>query len=152
MIEAVESLIAGLEATDTSSGVAREPLAAPAEVAFIHAFDTERRDLERCGRILQLREQSGAFFLIAGSIEADADGAGGRDAAHVQIDNFWARQILSGTLSPIAALEQRLGHAAPVQAVRAVVAKQPLARIHSRVDGREAASATAAVDVNRAVV
>ncbi len=135
MIEAVESLIATLDAAETTSGVAREPLAAAAEVAFIHAFDTEGRDLERSGRILQLREQSGAFFLIAGSIEADADGARGRDTAQVQIDNFWARQILSGTLSPIVALEQRLGRAAPVEAIRAVVAKRPLARIHSRVGG-----------------
>ena len=55
------------------------------------------------------------------------------EAARLQIDSSWARQILSGTMSPIAALEQRLGRAAQVDAIRAAIADRPLARISSRV-------------------
>jgi cellulose biosynthesis protein BcsQ len=151
MLEAVESLIARLDATDgwedrrTSPRSAVDPArriarpaAEPGDISFVHAFDTESRDLERCRCLLQLQEQLGTYFLVAGWSEAEAERAAGGDAARVQIDSSWARQILSGTMSPIDALEQRLGRAAQVEALRAAVASRPLARIDSRVGGREA--------------
>jgi hypothetical protein len=98
----------------------------------VHAFDTDSRDLERCGRLLQLREQSGTFVLVADRSAVAAEAAPASEAARLQIDSSWARQILSGTMSPIAALEQRLGRAAGVDAIRAAIADRPLARISSR--------------------
>ena len=148
MLEAVESLIARLDATDgwddrrtsprSAVDTARRSARPSADITFEHLFDTESRDLERCRCFLQLQEESGTYFLVAGSSEAESERAPGGEPARVQIDSSWARQILSGTMSPMDALEQRLGRTAQVEAIRAAVASRPLARIESRVGGREA--------------
>jgi chromosome partitioning protein len=107
------------------------------DVEFVHRFDTEGRDLERCGHVLELRERKGSLFIVAAR-------SGGEDMADVtgpvqaQIDLSWAVQILSGELSPLAALERRLGRPGPptVDHIRAVVGGRTLRRTDTRVARR----------------
>jgi hypothetical protein len=63
----------------------------------------------------------------------------GNEKGEVQIDGSWARQILSGTMSPLSALERRLGPTGPrlVDNLRAAIGVRELRRIDTRV-GREA--------------
>jgi chromosome partitioning protein len=131
MLEAVESVITRLDATGGWDDRRSRPATGPADVTFVHTFDTEARDLERCGCLLQLQEQSGTYVLVAGSIEAVPQPAPASDAARLQIDGSWARQILSGAMSPLAALGQRLGRVVQVEAIGAAIADRPLARISS---------------------
>jgi cellulose biosynthesis protein BcsQ len=144
MLQAIESLIARLESADPQSAVAscqapqvdgwdggRVP--EEGDVEFVHRFDTEGRDLERCGHVLELRERKGSLFILAAR-------SGGEDVADVtgraqaQIDGSWALQILSGEMSPLAALERRLARPGPhvVDHIRAVVGGRRLRRIDTR--------------------
>jgi hypothetical protein len=136
MLHAIESLIARLESVDrqapTASGQAP---AVDAEVYFVHRFDTDGRDLERTGHVLELGESKGSLLIVAARSGGDA----GRDLdrrAQAQIDRSWAWQILSGEMSPLAALEQRLGRPRPpmVETLSAMVGGRKLRRIGTRVD------------------
>jgi hypothetical protein len=100
----------------------------------VHRFDTDQRDLERCGYVLELREHAGRFTVIVERSEGSSGpSAGGPSQA--QIDKWWAMQILSGAMSPAAALERRLGRPFP-QLVKRQAFKSSeleLRRIDSRV-------------------
>jgi chromosome partitioning protein len=102
-------------------------------VHFIHTFDTDSRDLQRCGYLLELRERTGRLLLVAAVSGQDESGdATGR--AEAQIDSSWATDILSGGMSPLEALERRLGPRSPLilEEVRAAAHGRRLQRINSR--------------------
>jgi chromosome partitioning protein len=126
------------------------------DVSFVHTFDTERRDLERCGHVLELREHKGSLLIVAAPSGNDDMGDTAR-RAQAQIDGSWALQILSGEMSPLAALERRLGRPGPraVEHIRAVVGGRRLRRIGTRVarhSGREDRERTATLTSGRAIV
>jgi len=144
MLHAIEPLMAQLQPAERleteialSKFVAGESRSGTAagrdsgEGCFAHSFDTEGRDLERSGYVLQLREQEGQLTVVAARTgENDRSGC-----AQARIDSYWALQILTGEMSPLAALEQRLGRTAPpaVENVRAIVGGRKLRRLDSRV-------------------
>ena len=149
VLQAVESLIARLEPADQHSCAApcqgpvvdgEDSNCIPRELAddvFVHNFDTERRDLERCGYVLQLRERKGRLLIVAARSDSDRASDTTR-RAEAQVDSSWALQILSGAMSPLAALERRLGRLAPrmVEDIRVIVAERTLRRIDSRLANR----------------
>jgi len=158
LLETVESLIGQLEAIDKSeSEVSRQPLgpndgvACPTspshdarpvdraastingDVNFAHRFDTDRRDLQRCGYLLELRERS-EFLIVALSRSSTADQLDdsiGR--IEVQIDRSRATQILSGQMLPLEVIERKIGASAAwlIEPVRAAAGQQSLRRIAS---------------------
>lgn len=140
--QAVESLLAQLESVDGQDATAtvhRAPVidlrdhawgrtlrdergSTPVDATYVvHRFDTEGRDLERRGHVLELHERQGSWRLVTSGAQA-------------QVDRSWAFEILSGSLSPLAALERRLGRAGSPQfeSVRALVGSRSLQRIESR--------------------
>jgi cellulose biosynthesis protein BcsQ len=134
MLEGVKSLIAHLEPMEREAPPA--PSARPthknahnSDASFVHRFDTERGDLERGGHVLELREGNGTFFVIASPLESTRTDPSTR--SEVQIDNFWAVQILTEQMSPLAVLERRLGAAGPVavQELRRLAGTQKLRRV-----------------------
>src|SRR5215831_11726754 len=98
---------------------------------FIHRFDTDRRDLQRLGYLLELRERPGSLLVVATRF--------GDGSVQAPIDKGWAAEILSGTMSPLTALEQRLGAALPslLTDLRVIVGGRRLARVDSGVAGHE---------------
>jgi cellulose biosynthesis protein BcsQ len=137
-LKAIESLIMQLESAGKQEAGAASPLA-PAvdggDVHFIHGFDTDGRDLQRCGYVMELHERSGSLTVVARS-----GGEQGPDVtrrAQAEIDRCWAIEILSGATSPLVALERRLGAPRPrlVEHLIAVVGGRTLRRIGSRVAG-----------------
>jgi hypothetical protein len=129
MLDAVNALIAYLEPAETPAPQAPAPHPTSG-ATFVHRFDTERRDLERSGHSLELREGDGSFYVVASPEKAILL----RDASaqsQVQIDNSWALQILTEELSPLAALERRLGHPGPrtVQELRRIAGSRKLRRV-----------------------
>ena len=104
-------------------------------VHFVHSFDTDGRDLQRCGYLLELRERSGTLQIVAARSDSDEDQADTNRRTQAQIDGRWATEILSGAMSPLTALEQRLGRSALIEAIDAVIGGRPLRRIDSRVMG-----------------
>ena len=101
---------------------------------FVHRFDTGRRDLERCGYVLELHERPGRMRVVAARSASDTDEPG-TVLAEAHVDSTWAQQILTGTMSPLAALQSRLGPSAsgPLSAITALVGGDRLQRIDSRV-------------------
>jgi hypothetical protein len=101
-------------------------------VDFVHRFDTGRRDLERCGYVLELHERPGRMrVVVARSASVDEPGT---VLAEAHVDSTWAQQILTGTMSPLAALQCRLGPSAsdPLSTIAALVGGDRLQRIDSR--------------------
>ena len=92
-----------------------------AGACIVHCFDTEGRDLEQHGHALELHERNSSWLLVTSGAQA-------------QIDRSWAFDILSGTLSPLSALERRIGRPAPphFESVRTLVGGRSLQRIDSR--------------------
>ena len=100
------------------------------DVHFIHSFDTDGRDLQQAGYLVELREREGRWLIVFGP-------AGEREAigrTEAQIDGAWASQILSAEMSPIEALERRLSRPVPrpLEHLRAMVAGRRLVRVASR--------------------
>jgi cellulose biosynthesis protein BcsQ len=135
LLDAVTSLIAHLEPVEQE--VARARVSGPPSVdeleagsCVVHRFDTERRDLERSGHLLELREGNGCFFVVASRSERH-DLADASARSQLQIDNSWAVQILTEEMSPLAALERRLGHPGPlaVQELRRLAGTRKLRRV-----------------------
>ena len=133
LIQSIEALIAGFDSPE--AGLSAGTKSAHSDMQFVHSFDTDRRDLQRCGCALELRERSDTFILAAS--RSGADRVEGRDDAaacvQAQIDARWAMQILSGALSPLVALERRLGQPTPplVGHLRAAVGDGALRRVNS---------------------
>lgn len=139
MRQDVESLISDLEAIGGQEApTPRQPPAAAMSAGrddnacVVHRFDTDQRDLQRGGRVLGLLERHGHAFVVAAT--SGSDGRANPTKAQAQIDNSWAVQILSGQMSPLAALERRLGSPGPplIEDVRALIGGRKLQRIDSR--------------------
>jgi hypothetical protein len=163
LLQAVESMIARLESAESQDRIAsfRPPadelpdtrpapghpgvrvsqwpaaesprVSIESEVHFIHRFDTDHRDLQRCGYVLELRERPGNLVVMATRSVSSDDSNSTR---HVEacIDSSWATQILSGTMSPLTALERRLGTpmSSLVENLRTIVGGQKIWRVDSR--------------------
>jgi hypothetical protein len=101
----------------------------------VHRFDTEQRDLERCGYVLELRERKRGLLIVAAKSGGD-DEAEMSGRAHAQIDGSWALQILSGEMSPLTALDRRLGRPGPraVENIRSIVGGRSVRRMDARVE------------------
>lgn len=155
--EAIDALLRHLEPPDrivssplaTAAGPAHSTArhAATTDLSVVHRFDTDRRDLERGGRRIELLERGGAFYVVA---SASADGRWTHDAARVQIqiDSSWAVQILSGEMSPLVALERRLGRPGPqvLHDLQRLVSGKGLRRQGTLAEGLESGRAgTAAI-------
>jgi len=114
-----------------------EAAARASATPVVHRFDTESRDLKRRGRVLELHERRGSWTLVvsAASVNADTDPASRTQA---QIDRSWAFEILSGVMSPLAAMERRLGRPGPalLEQVRSIVGDRALQRVDSRLAER----------------
>jgi hypothetical protein len=109
------------------------------DVQFVHNFDTEDRSLQRLGYVLELRERAGSLrVVIARSGDDDDRGAETAKWAQARIDSCWAIEILAGAMSPLAALERRLGtpRSDLVEKVMAIVDGRKLRRIGSRAAGQ----------------
>ena len=80
VLQSLEALIAGFDSANDSEMaiglVNRERLRQgeqgrrTATSQFVHSFDTDRRDLQRCGCVLELRERSGSFIITAARSDA----------------------------------------------------------------------------------
>ncbi len=129
---AIESLIARLESGDAAVS-APPPVTT---VAVTHRFDTGRGDLRSRGCLLELREEAGSFLLVAAApdLVRDDDTAA---RAEARIDATWAKSILAGAMSPLEALERRLGpHPSPLcRQLRAASGERTLQRVESRAAG-----------------
>jgi cellulose biosynthesis protein BcsQ len=153
-LQAIESLILQLESADRPVPAALRPTsvkrgngssaATPAaekssfdsgDMSFVHSFDTEQRDLERCGYVLELCERKRGLLIVAAKSGSD-DEAEMTGRALAQIDGSWALQILSGEMSPLTALDRRLGRPGPrtVENIRAIVGGRSVRRIDARVE------------------
>ena len=128
-MRAIESLIARLESAEAQETRSPIPVmdtgGGPVQARdehFVHSFDTESGDLQRCGYALELRERAGSFTLVAAKSGGNERGAS-TASAEVRIDGSWAAQILSGLTSPFAVLERRMGSqlSPPFGDVRAIV-------------------------------
>jgi cellulose biosynthesis protein BcsQ len=128
MLQEVEGMIERLDSTDMRRPEAERP--GEGNRCIVHRFDTEGRDLARSGYVLELRERPRGLLLVAARSEGDdlADLASG---AQARIDDSWALEILSGELSPLVALERRLGRSGRVAEIRAVVGGRQLVRTQS---------------------
>ena len=137
----------------------REPGVVPARehagggVRFVHTFDTHRRDLREGGQLLEVHEHAGVFRVVA----ARLNGGGGERSVgcvEAQIDAGWAVRILSGTMSPLEALERRVGTPAPslIEQLRDRIDGRTLQRIESRAapDADLESQAPRSIDLARA--
>ncbi|HEX3693006.1 MAG TPA: ParA family protein [Solirubrobacteraceae bacterium] len=133
----IESLIAQLESPGQQEPAATSSAPAVGErgVHFIHGFDTDDRDLQKCGYVLELHERSGSLTVVAA--RPGDQGPEGNRRALAEIDRCWAVEILSGAISPLAALARRLGAPRPrlVEHLVAIVGGRRLRRIGSRAMG-----------------
>ena len=154
-LRAVESIIARLESAEAQEAGISRPAPAPVDVAekktisrghdvsttkdvhFVHLFDTEARDLQRCGYVLELHERTGSFAVVAARSDRDVGPNEPAGSVEVRIDGWWAMQVLSGAMSPLAVLERRLSppHSLLLESVRAVVGSGRLQRLDSRSGG-----------------
>ena len=107
------------------------PILGDADV--VHRFDTDHRDLERRGYVLELHERKGSLMVAVTRLGGD-DGATVTARAQAQIDGSWAFEILSGSMSPLTALGRRLGRPGPavLEGAREIAGRGPLRRIESR--------------------
>ena len=125
MMRAVEAVIERLDLADQPDADHPEE----GTGGIVHRFDTEGRDLERCGYVLELREEGRSLLVVA--TRSASDDLKDPTSAHARIDGSWALQILSDELSPLEALERRLGHSGMVGQIRAVVGVRRLLRTQS---------------------
>jgi chromosome partitioning protein len=139
MLHVVESLIADLEPVERE-----EPQTYPSRptthneepdgrASFVHRFDTDRRDLEQSCYVLELHERNGSYFVAASWLEGDRR-TDGSARTEVQIDKSWAVQVLAEAMSPLTALERRLGRPEPrvVHEIRLIAGARKLRRVDTR--------------------
>ena len=160
LLETVNSLVGQLEASDgpssdascrplgPSNGAPRDTsishgatsidrvaISTNSDVNFVHRFDTDSRDLERRGYVLELRERSDTLIVAV----ARSSTAGQLDdsiaRAEVQIDARWATQILSGRVSPLEVIERGTVASVPwlIESVRIASGGRSLRRIASMI-------------------
>jgi cellulose biosynthesis protein BcsQ len=127
-LEAVEALIERLDSPEPPRHEPERP--GEGETCIVHRFDTEGRELERCGYVLELRERPDSLLVVATKSGGEAAASPDNDA-QVCIDRLWALQILSNELSPLAALERRLTQSATLEKVGSIVGGRPLLRTQS---------------------
>ena len=157
MVHLVESLIADLEPVERDESqtdmfratthkeergdgaeqrqsVAARFATAGSDGSLVHRFDTDRHDLERSGHVLELHERDGGYFVVAAGVEHDQR-PDGSASAEAQIDKSWAVQILGEAMSPLTALERRLGvPELPVLGeIRSIASGRKLRRVGTRV-------------------
>ena len=124
-------------AEEGDSGVGSASATSPSgsgDAHFVHGFDTENRDLRRGGYVLELHEHAGELRVVVARSGSGDDQADTTRRATAQIDSAWAVQILSGVLSPLTALERRLGRPlALLDTVHVVVGGRKIERIDSSV-------------------
>ena len=70
--------------------------------------------LERCGYVLELHERPGRMRVVAAQSASDADEPR-TVLAEAHVDGTWAQQILTGTMSPLAALQRGSGRPHPAR-------------------------------------
>lgn len=145
---AIESLVVHLAPEDADVSATPQPMTVDAydtrltrehpekrasEVAFVHRFDTHHGDLDLHGCVLELHERAGRFLLVAATSSASSGDFTQR--AEAQVDVSWARKILAGVMSPLEALECRLGRSPSplLDQVRAATHGQTLRRVQSGV-------------------
>ena len=142
LLQTIDSLIARLEsgselekADVTFKTPLKQELPTERDVQFVHSFDTERRDLQRCGYLLEMHERTGSFVVVAARCGAESGAVDATDRAQVAVDSWWATQILSGLMSPLSALERRLGQPVPalIANIGSIVGERKLDRLESRV-------------------
>jgi len=111
------------------------PSAANVETV-VHTFDTDDRDLEKAGLVVELRESATGLMVVAGRLNADDT-----SRVQVQIDGSWALQILTEAVSPFVILDRRLGRPGPpiIEEIRALIGKRKVSRIDSRMASPERA-------------
>jgi cellulose biosynthesis protein BcsQ len=130
-LEGIESFIARLESAERRSAPIDpadcESFRTDADGTVVHRFDTDQRDLERRGQALELHERQDGFIVLARTVNSDS-GAG---RAEARIDHSWTVQILAGTMSPLDALERRIGSPRPrvVERVRATADGRQFRRV-----------------------
>ena len=126
VLRGLETLIERLDATERPLSVPGIASAANdgAGIDVVHRFDSERRDLAHRGYALELREQAGGEFIVVA--RSDQEGR-----AEARIDRSWTVQILAGQLSPLEALERRIGPPPPhaIGHIRAAVNGRHLRRV-----------------------
>ena len=128
-LDAIESFIEALEAPDAESSretSTRDPHDAIVK-NIVHRFDTDRRDLAQHGFRLELHERPDGFAVAAGAINE----AGGPEV-NVRVDRSWALEILSGALSPLVAIERRVGRPGIAQQIRTLTDARSIRRMDSR--------------------
>ena len=150
LLQTIDSLIAHLESANGGADEvgARlkppigEPVLKDSEAHLVHRFDTDRRDLQHAGYVIEMREDSGRFVVVAARSPSDDVTVDPVAAMRVEVDSWWAMQILSGAMSPLSAIERRLGQPLPsmIASIGSIVDKRKLGWIESRV---MAANATA---------
>jgi chromosome partitioning protein len=152
-LRAVESLIARLESSEERDGDISTPAPATvdvrtaqttrsgesrsSEIHFVHRFDTDAQDLQRCGYVLELHERTGKFAVVAARLDQAVGPNDATGAVEARIDGWWAMQVLSGSMSPLAVLERRLSqpHSPLLESVRTIVGTGRLMRLNSRSGG-----------------
>ena len=142
LLQTIESLIAHLESANGAGDVdarlqppIREPLVKDSDAQFVHRFDTDRGDLQDAGYVIEMREDSGRFVVVAARSPFDNVTVDPVAAVRVEVDSWWARQILSGAMSPLSAIERRFGQPLPslIASIGSIVGGRELGRIESRV-------------------
>jgi chromosome partitioning protein len=129
------SVLRGLETLIEQLDAMERPLSVPgiasaanegAGIDVVHRFDSERRDLAHRGYALELRERAGGEFIVVA--RSDEEGR-----AEARIDRSWTVQILAGRLSPLVALERRIGPPPPhaIAHIRAAVNGRHLRRVET---------------------
>jgi len=135
MLATIESIIARLESANAHADppAPSDTGSASPDVHVVHRFDTDHQDLHRSGHVLELRELGGSVFVLS-ALSGSNNAAGANEEAQARIDRSWAVQILAGELSPLAALERRLGRPGPrpLESIQARVGARTLRRTDTR--------------------
>jgi chromosome partitioning protein len=134
-LEGIETLIQELEVPERPAAPAvrstGRALAGGEILDVVHRFDTDQRDLERRGDILELRERNDGIFIITARLKnGPASHVGGAEA---RIDRAWTFGILAGEMSPLDALERRIGwpQTLVVEQMRAAAEGKGLKRVET---------------------
>ena len=129
----IESLVDRLETTERPAAPSWSEVREPADDRdeVVHRFDTDRRDLEHAALIVELRERRDNEFVVVVRPDAGGPTAG---AVEARIDRWWTVQILAESMSPLEALERRIGKPWPpvIESVRCAVGDRALRRVDTR--------------------